>query len=322
MTSINNIKLVLPNPEDAWFWAQVRNQKSTQMNNPMGVLSEERLRAQLTESNLEISARKSVHRYFIQLNNGDFAGVIALRDINWDSGVCELGYLIAEKYQNQGVASLAVEVILQKAFEAGIKKIKATTFVKNPASFKVLQKNGFELEGYLRKEVLIQGELEDMYLWATYAPQSTRRPLNENSGMRRALLGDAEVIHKLSHQLGYSPSLSEVQDHLSKMIMHPDYEVVVIEKNNEVLGWMSLYKRMRIEDTGFLQVAALVTDEKVRGQGLGKSLMNYAEFRAKELHLPFVGLHSSMKRKEAHRFYEGMGYLKAKESYFFKKDLH
>ncbi len=316
-----NMTLVSPQPEDAWFWAQVRNQNSTQQNNPMGVLSEEKLRSQIIDSNFEISEKKSAHRYYIQLNHSEFAGVIALRDIHWDSGVCEIGYLIAEKFQNQGVATKAVEIILRKAFAGGIQKIKATTSVKNPASYRVLQKNGFSLEGHLKNEVLIQGQLHDMYMWAISSDNYPIVPATKSKDIRQALISDASAIHKLSHQLGYTPSIEEVQAHLSQMIVHPDYEVLVIEIEKETLGWMTLYKRLRIEDVSFLQVAAIVTDERFRRLGLGKRLMSFAESRAKELHLPFVGLHSSFRRKETHQFYERIGYTKAKESYFFKKDL-
>ncbi len=321
MTSKIDVTLVSPKPNDAWFWLQVRSQNTTQANNPIGILSEEKLRDQIAESNSNISEKKSVHRYYIQANGEDFAGVISFKDINWDSGVCEIGYLIAEKYQNQGVASKAVELILEKAFVSGIKKIKATTFVKNVASYKVLQKNGFCLEGYLKNEVLIQGQLQDMYLWAAYSGKLPSRFFDSKSGIRQASISDTSVIHKLCYQLGYNPKSDDVRTHLSNLLAHPDYEILVIEKDNEVLGWMSLYKRLRIEDVEFLQVAALVTDERFRGQGLGKSLMAYAEARANEMKLPFVGLHSSMGRIDAHKFYEGIGYTKAKESYFFKKDL-
>jgi hypothetical protein len=67
------------------FGFKVRGQKTTQDNNPIGVLSEEKLRTQISESNSEISMKKSVHRYFIQTSDQKFAGVISLKDISWDT---------------------------------------------------------------------------------------------------------------------------------------------------------------------------------------------------------------------------------------------
>jgi RimJ/RimL family protein N-acetyltransferase len=160
-----NVELVLPTPDGAGFWLKVRSQKTTQENNPIGILSEEKLRQQIIESSFQISERKSVHRYFIQTPTGNFTGVISLKDINWESGVCEIGYLIAEEYQGKGVASEAVEKILEKAFAAGISKIKATTSVHNTPSYRVLQRNGFRIEGFLRNEFVVQGNPHDAYLW-------------------------------------------------------------------------------------------------------------------------------------------------------------
>jgi RimJ/RimL family protein N-acetyltransferase len=160
------IELVSPEVEDAWFWHQVRSQETTQRFNPTGVLDLDRLKVQIAASNRDISSKQPVHRYFIKINSAEFAGVIAIRDIDWGSGVCDLGYLIAEKHQNQGIATRAVALILEKAFAEGkLRKVKATTGVSNVASYRVLQKNGFSLEGCLKEELVVEGRLQDAYLW-------------------------------------------------------------------------------------------------------------------------------------------------------------
>lgn len=141
--------------------------------------------------------------------------------------------------------------------------------------------------------------------------------------IRRALIEDAEVIHKLSWQLGYSPDLDTVRNNIKKMLNHQDYDLMVATGDeNMVIGWMTLALRIRIEDVSFLQVAGLVTDERIRGKGAGKLLMSYATKVAKERNLPFVGLYSSKSRTETHAFYEHIGYSRAKESFFFRKDAN
>jgi GNAT superfamily N-acetyltransferase len=139
--------------------------------------------------------------------------------------------------------------------------------------------------------------------------------------IRKAHINDTEAVHRLSWQLGYSPDLETVQRNISQMLAHADYELVVaVDESSDVIGWMNLSIRHRIEDISFLQVAALVTDEKIRGQGIGRKLMEYAAQYARERKLPFIGLHSSKPRNEAHAFYEHIGYQKTKESFFFRKD--
>jgi N-acetylglutamate synthase-like GNAT family acetyltransferase len=140
--------------------------------------------------------------------------------------------------------------------------------------------------------------------------------------IRAATEHDLEPIYQLSLQLGYQPSREKVLSGLLSIQKNPDYEVVVLEEESVVLGWMTLCIRHRIEDVSFLQVAAVVTEEKRRGSGFGKTLLAYAEEQARQKKLAFVGLYSNVIRNGAHGFYENAGYHRAKESYFFKKDIH
>lgn len=139
--------------------------------------------------------------------------------------------------------------------------------------------------------------------------------------IRKALESDAERIHQLAIQLDYMPSLEIVKNNLQSMRNQPDYEVVVVTKNDYVVGWMTLHTRRRIEDVPFLQIAAVVTDESVRGQGFGRLLLRYAEDQCQKQGFEFIGLHSSQRRTQSHAFYRNAGYVSIKESLFFKKQM-
>ena len=52
----------------------------------------------------------------------------------------------------------------------------------------------------------------------------------------------------------------------------------------------------------------MVVDSRCRGQGVGKKLLSELENIAKEKNCFFIQYCSSMYRKEAHAFYESMGY--------------
>lgn len=161
-----NIELVLPNEEDAWFWFQVRNQASTRQFNPVLDTELEALKQQILETRFELSEKKKTHRFFVKVNEKEFAGVLSLKDINWETGVCELGYLFAEKFHGQGIATKAVGILVDKAFtEGNLRKIKATTAISNIASKRVLEKNRFLLEGILKDEFIIMGRVEDVCCW-------------------------------------------------------------------------------------------------------------------------------------------------------------
>lgn len=145
--------------------------------------------------------------------------------------------------------------------------------------------------------------------------------MSTSNSLRAAKVEDYFDIQRLSIQLGYQPTVEHVAKMLKIMGNHPDYEVVVAEKENQIVGWMTLCQRIRLEGEPFIQVAALVTDEKVRGNGYGRLLLNYAEEKARCLGYAFVGLHSSKRRTETHEFYKHVGFEVLKESLFFEKKL-
>ena len=133
---------------------------------------------------------------------------------------------------------------------------------------------------------------------------------------------DLPRVVELSHQLGYLEStLDSVSTnfHLGRTLESHEYYVLV--EDNYVAAWMNLLLRVRLEAPPFLQVAALVVCSKFRSQGLGRMLLAFAEERARAHGLHSVGMLSSAPRLGAHQFYLRAGYEKAKENYFFQKEL-
>jgi RimJ/RimL family protein N-acetyltransferase len=83
------------------------------------------------------------------------------------SHLAEIGYWLAKPYWGQGIMTAVVRRVCQYAFEDfGLVKITAHVFATNPASARVLEKCGFEQEGYLKKHYLKDGQLLDSRLYA------------------------------------------------------------------------------------------------------------------------------------------------------------
>jgi RimJ/RimL family protein N-acetyltransferase len=75
----------------------------------------------------------------------------------------EFGYWLARSYWGQGIMTDAVRVFVAYAFrELGLLRLTAHVFESNIASARVLEKNGFKLEGHLRKHFLKDGQLIDV----------------------------------------------------------------------------------------------------------------------------------------------------------------
>ncbi|WNZ25798.1 GNAT family N-acetyltransferase [Leptolyngbya sp. NK1-12] len=96
-----------------------------------------------------------------------FCGMIEIRGIELEHSQAELSFWLAVEMWGQGYMSEALKPVLRFAFETlNLNRLYAYHMVRNPASGKVLQKNGFTQEGLLRQRVRKWGVFEDAKLWA------------------------------------------------------------------------------------------------------------------------------------------------------------
>jgi len=87
--------------------------------------------------------------------------------INMEFARAELGYWIGKPFWGDGYATEAAGAVLAYAFDTlNLNRIYATYLVRNPASGRVLQKNGMKFEGCLRQHVKKWGVFEDMNLFS------------------------------------------------------------------------------------------------------------------------------------------------------------
>lgn len=78
----------------------------------------------------------------------------------------EIGYWLARPFWNKGIMTAVVARLCRHAFdELGLVKITAHVFSHNPASARVLEKCGFQEEGFLRKHVQKDGKYIDVRLF-------------------------------------------------------------------------------------------------------------------------------------------------------------
>lgn len=84
----------------------------------------------------------------------------------------ELGYWIGATFWGMGYATEAARVFIAYAFtELGLHRIQARHFQRNPASGRVMQKLGMQLEGVHRDAYLRWGRFEDTALYGVLAPE-------------------------------------------------------------------------------------------------------------------------------------------------------
>jgi ribosomal-protein-alanine N-acetyltransferase len=85
-------------------------------------------------------------------------GVYFMDDIYRENG--KIAYFLGEKYWNQGITTKAISLICDYVFSnyQSIHRICADPFDTNMGSIRVLEKNGFILEGILRENVIKNGK--------------------------------------------------------------------------------------------------------------------------------------------------------------------
>lgn len=82
---------------------------------------------------------------------------------------CELGYWLGETHWGKGIATMVVDQLKHIAFtEYDLRRLYAPVAGKNTASMKVLEKNGFVLEGIFKNHLYLRGHFYDEYIYAAY----------------------------------------------------------------------------------------------------------------------------------------------------------
>jgi RimJ/RimL family protein N-acetyltransferase len=79
----------------------------------------------------------------------------------------EIGYWLAEDYWGQGITTAALKAVTAYAMQAhDLRRVYALPFAWNAASFRVLEKAGYVLEGRMRCSALKDGQVVDQLLYA------------------------------------------------------------------------------------------------------------------------------------------------------------
>ncbi len=79
----------------------------------------------------------------------------------------EIGYWLGKPFWNQGIMTQVLSTFCEYCFEhRELSRIEAAVFSYNLASMRVLEKAGFEREGYLKKCFIKQGRYVDSVLYA------------------------------------------------------------------------------------------------------------------------------------------------------------
>ncbi len=105
--------------------------------------------------------------------DGALAGSIDLRLDGFDGTTAATGYWVAAPLRGKGVASTAARLLSDFGFEdLGLRRVELNAALNNPASRRVAEKAGFELEGVRRSWRTVAGVPTDFAVYARLAGSS------------------------------------------------------------------------------------------------------------------------------------------------------
>jgi GNAT superfamily N-acetyltransferase len=95
-----------------------------------------------------------------------------------------------------------------------------------------------------------------------------------------------------------------------KIRQYPNYEVFVAQIGEEIVGTFAFLVMDNLAHNGLPAgvIEDVVVTHSQRNKGIGKAMMVFAIERAKEYRCYKVALSSSLKRTDAHKFYEKLGF--------------
>ena len=130
--------------------------------------------------------------------------------------------------------------------------------------------------------------------------------------IRTVQIKDAGQIRDLCHQaLGYDSTLEKVAAQIDKF-NQPDSGhfcfVYEEDQTGHILGYVEAEAYESIYSDPGLNVLGLAVFPSAQGCGIGRQLMERIETLARSKHYAFIRLNSASHRKEAHLFYERIGY--------------
>ena len=109
---------------------------------------------------------------------------------------------------------------------------------------------------------------------------------------------------------GQSFTLEQAREHFARIRQRPGFRLLVAAVEGEVVGTYALLIMEKLGKRG--TPAGVVEDVAVlpsrQGQGIGRAMMEHARDACRRAGCYKLALSSNLKREDAHRFYDSLGF--------------
>ncbi len=149
-----------------------------------------------------------------------------------------------------------------------------------------------------------------------------KKRLSKEIKIRKAKVEDAVSIFSLLEELGYPSSASFAKDKIRKLTKSKNDFVLMAEVDSKVIGVVHLHVAELFHEPGKMgRIMALVVNKKYRQAGVGYKLMVSLETIARKAGCTKMEITSASYRKDAHKFYLGLGYLEKPKRFIKRLDI-
>ena len=128
-------------------------------------------------------------------------------------------------------------------------------------------------------------------------------------------------IYELSNQLGYANDPELLFTRLKQIVNLKDHAVFAAQLNGKIVGWLHCLVCLRVESPLFVEVAGLVVDENVRGQQIGKKLIEASKTWSRNQEIFSMRIRCNVIRTESHQFYQALGFISNKAQKVYEMTL-
>lgn len=144
----------------------------------------------------------------------------------------------------------------------------------------------------------------------------------EPPAIRPATPADAPRLAVLSEALGYPVTPEVLGQRLARLLPNPDHTILVAQlSSGAIIGWLHGATLDLLEAGTRCEILGLVVDSGHRRLGVGRRLVQAVEAWARGRGLQEIGVRSNVVRVEAHPFYEGLGFTRAKTQHAYRKPI-
>lgn len=173
MTS-QNLRLRAPEMEDLdqlYDWEN--DPKFWHLSNTQTPFSRFILEQYILNAHQDIFTARQLRLMIVLIKSGKTIGMIDLFDYEPLHRRAGIGIMISEKFQNQGFASEALDLIVDYSFNTlMLKQLYCNILPENAASIHLFTKKGFRLIGNKKDWLLIENQWKDEQMYQLINPKS------------------------------------------------------------------------------------------------------------------------------------------------------